>query len=473
MTQIPILNGVYADNTADFRTSYPRNLIPVPKEQGISRGYLKPADGIVSIANGPGIDRGGVNWNGRCYRVMGRSLVLIEDGGNVTILGDVGDSLQPVTFNYSFDRLAIASVGRLYYYLRPNGPLVQVTDPNIGAVNHFIWIDGYFMTTDGVSIVVTTLNNPMVANPLAYGSSEVDPDNIVCLVKIRNQAAIVNRYTIEFLQDIGGNLFPFQRIDGAEITRGAIGVKCAISFADDTIAFLGSGKKEPPAVWLGLNGGTTKISTREIDIILKQYTENVLGSAVLESRVEDGHYFLYVHLPNRTLVFDYNASQVTGSSVWFTLDSGLGYGNYVIYRARYFVWCYDKWIFGDPTSTRIGTFDRTISSHYGAKIGWEFATLIIYNQSMGAIVYEIQLVGLTGSIMPGTNPTIWTSYSTDGITWSNERPRPAGMIGERNKVLNWLQLGNMRLFRIQRFRGDSDAHIAVAALECRIEPLND
>ena len=46
--QIPILNGIYTDNDSDFRTSYPRNMIPVPKAQGMSAGYLRPADGIVA-----------------------------------------------------------------------------------------------------------------------------------------------------------------------------------------------------------------------------------------------------------------------------------------------------------------------------------------------------------------------------------------------------------------------------------------
>ena len=61
--QIPILNGIFTDNSPDIRTKYPLNLIPVPQASGISNGYLKPADGIVSNGTGPGTDRGGINWN--------------------------------------------------------------------------------------------------------------------------------------------------------------------------------------------------------------------------------------------------------------------------------------------------------------------------------------------------------------------------------------------------------------------------
>ena len=114
--QIPILNGIYSDTKADFRSSYPRNLVPVPKKQGISQGYLRPADGISEFATGPGVDRGGINWNGVCYRAMGSKLVSVSSNGTVAILGDIGGATSQVTFDYSFDRLAISSDGKLYYY---------------------------------------------------------------------------------------------------------------------------------------------------------------------------------------------------------------------------------------------------------------------------------------------------------------------------------------------------------------------
>ena len=52
--KLSILSGIYADQSANWRSSYPRNLVPVPKAQGISGGYLRPADGIVSLGSAPG-----------------------------------------------------------------------------------------------------------------------------------------------------------------------------------------------------------------------------------------------------------------------------------------------------------------------------------------------------------------------------------------------------------------------------------
>ena len=166
--QIQIINGIYTDNSPDIRTSYPVNLIPTPKQSGISAGYLRPADGIVANGTGPGIDRGGINWNGTCYRVMGTKLVTVANDGTITVLGDVGGTGY-VTFDYSFDRLAIASGGNLFYW-SPSLGLLQVTDPDIGTVLDFCWIDGYFMTTDGEYLIITELTNPLDVNPIKYGS---------------------------------------------------------------------------------------------------------------------------------------------------------------------------------------------------------------------------------------------------------------------------------------------------------------
>jgi hypothetical protein len=115
--QIPILSGIYTDNTPELRTSYPVNLVPVPQESGISAGFLRPADGLVANGTGPGIDRGGVYWDGIYYRVMGTKLVSIDEDGVVTELGDVGGTEDnQVTFDYSFDLLAIVSAEKLYYW---------------------------------------------------------------------------------------------------------------------------------------------------------------------------------------------------------------------------------------------------------------------------------------------------------------------------------------------------------------------
>jgi len=464
--QVPILNGIFADNTPELRTSYPVNLVPVPKKSGISNGFLRPGDGIVANGTGPGIDRGGINWEDSLYRVMGTELVEIDSAGAVTILGDVGGPItELVTFDYSFDLLAIASGGRLYYW--DGTTLTQVTDPDLGIVLDVVWVDGYFMTTDGEFLIVTELSDPFVVNPLKYGSSEVDPDPVVALLKLRNEIYALNRNTIEVFDNVGGDLFPFARIDGAQIQKGVIGTQGCCVFIQ-RIAFLGGGRNEAPGIYVGAAATTQKISTQEIDNLLLTYTEAQLALVNLEARNDKNHQHLYVHLPDRTVVYDASASEALGEQVWFTLTTTLS--GFAQYRARNIVWAYDKWLVGDPQSSNIGYLVQDTGHHWGEQVRWEFGTLIVYNESNGAIFNELELVSLTGSVALGKNPQISTSYSVDGKAYSQDRSISVGTIGS-NKRLAWFQQGHMRNWRIQRFRGDSDAHISFIRLEAQIEPL--
>ena len=137
--QINIISGIYTDEDSDFRTSYPHNLVPVPKDNGISAGYLRPSDGILPFGVGPGSDRGGINWDDVCYRVMGTKLISIDSGGGHVVISDVEAGSQ-VTLDYSFDYLAVASNLKLYLY--DKSTVTQVTDTDLGDVIVFILIDG-------------------------------------------------------------------------------------------------------------------------------------------------------------------------------------------------------------------------------------------------------------------------------------------------------------------------------------------
>jgi hypothetical protein len=356
----------------------------------------------------------------------------------------------------------------LYYWNPLTSTLTQVTDPDLGIVLDVVWVDGYFMTTDGTSLIVTELTDPTQVNPLKYGSSEVDPDPVVALLKLRNEVYALNRNTIEVFDNVGGEFFPFQRIDGAQIQKGVVGTFASCVFIEN-IAFLGSGRNEAPSIYVGANAQVTKISTQEIDEILLGYTEAQLALVKLEARNDRAHQHLYIHLPDRTIVFDANATKALGQNVWFTLTTSIvGFSQY---RARNLVWAYDRWLVGDPQSSNIGYLVDTIGTHWGDTVRWEFGTMIVYNEGRGVIFNQLELVSLTGSVALNTNPMISSSYSVDGINWSQEKSIRVGTTGNRAKRITWFQQGHMRNWRIQRFKGNSDAHLSFVRLEAQLEPL--
>ncbi len=458
MPAIPILSGITADG-ADFRTSFPVNLVPVPKATGISEGYLRPAEGIQFLADGGGVNRGGYRWRDVHYRVMGTKLISVDRDGVIVEIGTI-DGTNWCSFDESFDYLAINGGSKLYLY---NGTTLQrVTDGDLGPSRDVVWVNGYFVSTDGEFLVSSDINNPFSFNPLRYASSEISPDPVVALKRLRSEIYAVNRYTIEVFSALSdpGLGFPFARVEGAQIMKGAVGARAVCEFMD-TLAFVGSGDNQPSAVWMATAGSTQKISTRDIDDVLRQYGTGTLSSIVVESRQDRGHEFFYIHLPDQTLVFDGAGSQAAGQPIWFVLRSDVGY------RARGFVWAYNQWNVADPFGTSIGVLRDGIGSHYGGEVQWRFDTPIVYSEGKSVSVDELELVALTGNVSLTDDPLISTSYSLDGATWSQPRYIRAGKRGERAKRLVWDRQGMFRNWRVQRFEGDSRAHLAFARIEAR------
>lgn len=470
MTEIPILNGVYTDIKGNVRTSYPKNLIPVAKSSGVSSLYLRPADGADLFVEGPGNDRGGINWNNELYRVMGTKLVKISEDGQIFVLGDVGGS-GPVVMDYSFTHLGIASSGNLWLW--DGGTLQQVTDPDLGFVKSMLFIDGYWMTTDGEYLVVTELNDPFSVNPLKYGGSIADPDPIMKPLRLHGEVIVVNKYTIETFRNIGGSGFPFQVVDGSLIEKGAVGPNAACIFMN-SVAFVGSGRgsggNESPSVYLGLNGNYLKIATREIDQILSTYSSQDLEGVEIETMIHEGLSQLRIHLPDRTLVYDSETSKYVEQPVWFTLSSSIqGVSEY---RLKHLVNCYNQWFCGDTSTFNVGKLTSESSLQFGDAVEAEWSTVIIYNKSKGAIFKQLELSALTGRCAQGEDLYISTSYSTDGLTWSQDKFRKVGNRGQYGKRINWFTNGFMREMRIQRFRWPSSAHLTILSLEVEFEGLN-
>jgi hypothetical protein len=466
MTAIPILSGIVASGV-DFTTSFPVNMILVPKTTGISAGFLRPAEGIIEIADAGGANRGGTRWRNEHYRVMGSSFIKVSAAGVITTIGAI-DGVNFCTFAESFDYLAINGGGKVYLY---NGTtLTQITDVDLGVSLDVEWINGYFLSTDGAFIASSDITDPFAWNPLRYSSSEASPDPIIALQKVKNELYALNRYTIEVFGTIQnpGLEFPFGRIEGAQIMKGCIGSRACCVFMQ-SLGFLGSGDNESPAVWIAVPGSATKISTRDIDDVLKTYTDAQLSGAVLEARLDRGHEWLYVHLPDQTLVFDGPGSQAVGQPVWFVLRSGVApVGGY---RARGMVWCYDRWNVADSFGTKIGYMTNEVGSHYGVRTVWSFTTPIVYNEGKGTQLHELELVAITGSVAFENDPLIAAEYTEDGKSWSQPRYIRAGRRGERNKRLTWSRQGTFNNWRAYRFSGDDRALLAFARLEATMEVL--
>lgn len=462
MTQINILSGIRTTEESDFDAAYPVNLEPIVSDSGISAGFLKIYPGTATLGTGPGIDRGGINWNGACYRVMGTQLVSVASDGTVVDHGYVGSDGLPASLDYSFDYLSIGSAGGLYYYDPVNG-LRQVTDPDRGTVVDHVFSAGYNITTDGEFLVVTELNNPMAVDPLKYGSSESDPDPITGVLVLRNEVYALNRHTIDVFRNVGGNGFPFATIPGAVIPRGCVSrsAKCLIG---ESFVFVGSARNEALGVFKGGAGQSVKISTREIDDLLAEVEDPT--QIVCEALTYGDQMRLMVHLPDKTLVFLPEASNETKDKVWYVRKASDG-----PYRPRFFTNVYGGWLCGDIAAPNIGRLDPSLTTDFGESKPWEFQTNFLYNQSMGAIVHSVELVGLPGRGPFGQSGAVFFSCSLDGETFGEERTVSSGGFGARGTRVQHRPHWRMFNYLSIKCRGFDLMHAGWARMEAVVEPL--
>lgn len=465
--QIPIYGGIYVDAVSDFRTAYPVNLSPVPKKTGFSDGYLRTVEGVAARGALPGRHRGGIEWNGVEYRAAGSKLVAIDAAGVATVLGDIGDNGKDAVFTFSFDRLGIASNGILWYYQTTTGLLTFVADPDIGVVNWALWIDGYFAVTDGTTIAVTELTDPYLVNPLKYGSAEASPDAINSLLRISGQLVAVGRLTCEFFQNIGGNLFPFQRLPNALVERGSVGAY-ATALYNQTFAFVGNGVNEAPNVYMAGPGTTAQIGTREIATLLAEESPANLATIKVETRVDKSAQWLYVHLATKTLVYDISATVEFQRPIWFILNSGNA--GELPYRCRDFVRVYGKWTCGDRQENQTGEIVSNTTRQFNVKVPWQFDTSFGFNQGFGSIFHQVELAHRPGAA--GDPAIIWHQYTDNGQEYSMLRQAAPTVAGQTNVRAVWFGCGLMRSQRVLRFRGLNDAPDSFAALVANVEALS-
>jgi hypothetical protein len=466
MVALPILRGLVADETANFRISLPVNYEPVVEQTGISEGYLRTTPGIALVTDPAlGADRGGIVWNGVHYRVLGSKLVRVS-GSTATVLADVGNNSLPVSLDFSFDLLAIASNQNLFYW---NGSTIgQVTDPDLGVVLDVMYLDGRFITTDGNSIVLTELNDPYSVDPLKYGSAEVSPDPIKGLAHIRGEMYAIGTGTIENFRNVGGAGFPYQRNPGALIPKGAVGTH-AFCYILDTFAFIGSAPNEAPSVWFAGGGQAINLSTPDVDRELAALTDAELALVEMEARQEEGEQRLIVHLPTKSLMYLYQSSKASGQPVWCQLNAGEG--NDLAYPLRHLTLTESGWI-GGTADGKVGRLDNSVETIFGVERGWRFDTLLIYNQAKGGIISSLELIGLTGRAPFGSVPVAFLSFTTDGETWSQERSIETGRFGEREKRCQWRPGKRFRNYLGLRFRGAGNGRQAWAGLDADIEGLS-
>lgn len=462
-TVISLLKGDAHQDTTDYRDSLSVNMSAIIRPMMGAAGYLLEQPGLTQYATGVGVDRGGL-WNERLidhYRVSGGQFISVSNTGVVVELGAIPGS-GTVSLPYSFNTQGIIADGRFYLYNADDG-LKEVTDPDLGVVIDGVWIDGYYFMTDGEFLFHTDLDDEFSINPLKFATAEFSPDPTVGVgVTVDSKAIAFNRYTTEYFVNSANVLFAWQRVPSRQLLVGTVGTHSKCTMLDKWY-IMGGRKEEDIGIHMLGVGTATKISSREIDKILAQFTEDELRPTVMETRVAESVHYIIVHLPGITLLYNHEIAQLSGTELaWSTLRSDIS--GAMTWRAIHGVFDSNRsqWIYGDKLGPIIGYLDNSVATHYGEIAGWELNTPFIYLETASINQIEIEIVpGFTSTNDAG----VFISLTYNGVTYGTETIADYGDAGEYAKRFIKRRFGYVRDWFSLKLRGASRSRMAFSVVK--------
>jgi hypothetical protein len=465
--RLPLLKGMKIDGDSEWRDSLPVNMVAFEQQVDGDAYYLRTLDGLRDYSTAISVDRGSM-WSDRFNihaRVSGDKLISVDQFGAVAELSatTIAGSSQ-VQFATSFNSIAFIANGEYYRYDPIGLTLTQIAKPvGAGYYTDITWIDGYYVLCDSENLWSTNIADETIISPISSAGSDFTPDDVVAVGKSTDNKLIAfNRYSTERFANNAGPQFPFARLPSAAIPIGIVGPKARVSIGDGTWAVFGGSKENSPTFYL-LTNSYQKISTGEIDTIIDGYSDFQLTNIQLEIRDTRDQRLLICHLPSDVLVYDVTLSGIVGQPIWYRWRSedNPWRGINGVYDPRSVGDSSSAWIYGDKQDGRLGKLDTTICTQYGVDLEWSCSSPLVV---VGGTIAYLEVLSTPGHTITG-NPKVFISTTRDGVLFGPEVIISAGSVGQYQKRIIALRLGDYPLWFGVKMRGYSSAVTSLAALE--------
>lgn len=297
--------GLSSYSRANGRLAPVRLINLFPEESPTSPGgiVLLPRPGLAPLYSRSGV-RGiykedGV-FDGDVFVVAGTTLYR----DNVSI-GTVAGS-DRVEFAYTVDGLFVLGNGVVY---ETDGATVTATAfPDSASVASIAQINSILLAVrEDTGAVYFRLPGDTVWGALDYFSAEREPDPAICVRALADTMYVYGSSSIEPFVPTGNAAVPFQRLDGASISRG-LKDRDSVALLDNTLFHVGEDN-----IAYRLDSVPTRISNHGIE-------ERIALSATVKSFTFawDGHTFWVVGLETETLAYDVSS----GTWTQFAYDDG-------------------------------------------------------------------------------------------------------------------------------------------------------
>jgi len=452
--RVPFIDGFYEDASRGFDYQRCINLYPIYSESGTSKSqaHLVGTPGkriITTVVPNKGAGCRGLysTSTGRMFGVWGDTLYEINSAG---FASDRNPSLRLSTLagNVSMSdngtQLIIVTGVSGYILTLASNVFQIISDADYPTTaNQVIFHDSYFIVSvpNSKRFYISDINDGTSWNALDFASINSSPDNIIGLIRNKNDIWLFGEKSIEIWQNIGNADFPYLRVSNASQMIGTDN-PWTIQTIKDSVYWLGSNKDGYGAVWRSEGYNSVIVSTDSINRKISEV--GTRDDSIAYTYQENGHFFYVICVVGvGTFCYDATTNKWHERAYWSTET-----GAWDRDRANYHSFAFGKNYIGfsgddklytlDPDYYLDGT-DQIRRLRTGSHIAEE-------NKQIRFNSVELEMargVGLeTGQ---GSDPQVMHRYSNDGgHTWSNEQWRSLGAGGNYKARARWMSQGTGR-----------------------------
>jgi hypothetical protein len=436
-------------------------LVPAPGKRLLVTLPTSPVRGIYTASNN------------EIYAVGGNKLYSISSSWVATELGSLNTSTGAVSMADNGTSLVLVDGTDGFSWNMSTDTFAEITDADFLGADQVTFLDGYFLFNKPDSGVFFFSGiNDITFDALDIETAEGAPDDLVGIIAARQQLYLLGTQSVEVFYNSGDADTPFQRIQGAVID---VGCSAAFSIAklEDAIYWLGGDENGRGIVYRMQGYQPQRISTPAIDSVIRELTSSQIASARAWTYQQGGHAFYCLNIPGAesTWVFD------TSTNLWHERQYRNSW-SLERDRADCHALAHGENVVGDYDNGNLYALDPDrhtdeVVNDAPTPIIRERAAPHFSKNGLNLIhhLFELDMevgVGIDGTGQ-GTDPQVMLQWSDDGgHTWSSERWKSIGKIGETRRRVRWTRLGRSR-DRVYRVRVSDPVKVVLLGANLDVE----
>lgn len=388
-----------------------------------------------SAGNGP--LRGAKVIRGLLYVVSGPSMYRVSSTGAATFLGIVSGSSQ-VFIEGDETNIMVVCPDTTDGFFWDGSTFAQITDDDWPGAVWLGYINGYFViiAPNSGQFYITANRDPSSIDAFDFASAERMPDDLVTGIVDHGELILFGTESFEVFYDSGATDFPL-----VSVSNGAGEYGCPYPYAPQ--------KKDNSVFFPAHDGKVYRLSGYQPQVISTPVVEQAMERATDRNFIglawdEPGHSFYAIKCADFAFVYDIS------TNLWHERASH-GHDQW---RWVFAVRAYDDWIVGDRETGALGKLSATTFTEFGDVLRAEATSPPVSEDNKRICHNRVELVfeqGVGIATGQGEDPQVMLQFSDDGgRTWSSEKWRSLGRIGEYKRRTVWNRMGMAR-DRIYRY----------------------